>query len=115
MDLSTLEGQELHTVAFVEDHLQLRFADGPALTLFEWPSVVLAEYSVSYGEPGYRDQLCAQIGEEVETAELEEGGAMTLKLANGNVLALSLREEDMSGPEAGSYSEDGSGEDAVEF
>lgn len=115
MDVSALEGQELQVVAFVEDHLELRFADGALLTLYEWPSVILSEYSVSYGEPEYRNQLCAQIGEEVEEAELEEGGTMTIKLVNGNVLALSLREEDMSGPEAGSFSEDGSGEDAVEF
>ena len=115
MDVSAVEGQELQSVAFVEDFLELRFADGPLLTLYDWPSVILSEYSVSYGEPEYRNQLCAQIGEEVETAELEEGGTLTIKLANGNVIALSLREEDLSGPEAGSYSESGDGEDVLEF
>ena len=29
MDISTIEGEELHSVAFVEDYLELRF--GPAL------------------------------------------------------------------------------------
>ena len=115
MDLSALEGQELTTVAFVEDFLELHFADGPVLTFYEWPSVILSDYSVSYGEPEYRNQLCAQIGEEVETAELEEGSRLALKLVNGNVLALSLREEDMSGPSGGSYSESGSGDDELEF
>ena len=115
MDVSALEGQELQTVAFVEDFLELRFADGSLLTMYEWPSVILSEYSVSYGEPEYRNQLCGQIGEEVETAELEEGGTMTLKFASGNVLALSLREEDLSGPEAGNYSESGNGDDQIEF
>ena len=115
MDVSALEGQELQTVAFTEDFLELRFADGPLVTLYEWPSVILAEYSVSYGEPEYRNQLCAQIGEEVESAELEEGGTLTVKFASGNVLALSLREEDLSGPEAGSYSESGHGDDTLEF
>ena len=115
MDVSALEGQELRSVGFVEDFLELRFADGSLLTLYAWPSVILSEYSVSYGEPEYRNQICAQIGEEVETAELEEGGTLTVKLANGNVLALSLREEDLSGPEAGSYSESGNGADTQEF
>lgn len=115
MDLTSLEGQELTTVAFTGDFLELRFADGPVLTLYEWPSVILADYAVSFGEPEYRNQLCAQIGEEVETAELEEGSALTLKLANGNVLAVSLREEDMHGPEAGAFSESGLAEDQQEF
>lgn len=102
-------------MAFVEDYLSLRFEDGPVVTLYEWPSVILAEYAVSHGEPEYRNQLCAQIGEEVEEADLEEGSALTIKLANGNVLAVSLREEEMNGPEAGMYSPTGLVEDALEF
>ena len=115
MDISILEGQELHAVEFVDDFLQLRFNDGALLTLYAWPSVILSEYSVSFGEPEYRNQLCAQIGEEIETAELEEGSTLTLKLTNEIVLALSLREEDLSGPNAGSFSETGDEADAEEF
>ena len=114
MDVSAIEGEELEAVEFVEDYLQLRF-EGPLLTLYEWPSVLLEDFSISYGEPGYRDALCALIGEEVEQALLEDGSSLTLKLANGAVVALSLREEDMSGPEAGAYSESGSAADLVEF
>jgi hypothetical protein len=36
-------------------------------------------------------------------------------LQNGVVLGLSLREEDVDGPESGSYSESGDAVDAVEF
>ena len=114
MDVTALEGQELTAVEFVHDYLQLRF-DGPLLTFYEWPSVLLEEFSISHGEPEYRNALCAQIGEEVETATLDEGDSVTVKLANGVVLALSLREEDLSRPEAGTFSETGSEADTEEF
>ena len=43
---------------FVQDYLQLRF-DAPLLTLYAWPHVLLREFSVAYGEPEYRNALCA--------------------------------------------------------
>ena len=50
MDISAIEGEELRTVAFVEDYLELRFGD-PVLTLYAWPFVMHTEYSVAIGEP----------------------------------------------------------------
>ncbi len=114
MDVSALEGQELTAIEFVADYVRLRF-DGPMLTLYAWPSVLLADFTVSYGEPEYRNALCAQIGEMVAKAALEELDALTVEFESGTVLALSLREEDLDGPEAGSYSADGSGNGDEEF
>jgi hypothetical protein len=114
MDISAIEGEELKSVAFVEDYLQLGFG-GPVLTLYNWPYVMLTDFSVAYGEPEYRNALCAQIGEQVSTATLEEDDALTIELANGVVLGLSLREEDLDGPETGSYSETGDETNAQEF
>jgi hypothetical protein len=114
MDVSAVIGDELKAVEFVEDFLQLRF-DGPLLTLYAWPHVLLADFSVAYGEPEYRNALCAQIGEKVVQASLEEGDALTIEFESGTVFGLSLREEDLDGPEAGSYSETGSVVDAQEF
>lgn len=114
MDVSALEGQELSAVEFVSDFLRLRF-DGPLLTLYAWPHVLLADFSIAFGEPEYRNALCAQIGEMVATAKLEELDALTIEFESGTVLALSLREEDLDGPESGTYSEDGSGENEEEF
>lgn len=99
---------------FVEDYLQLRFA-APLFRLYAWPHVLFPEFSIAYGEPEYRNALCAQIGEKVEAASLEEGDALTIEFENGTVLGLSLREEDVDGPESGSYSETGSAVDAQEF
>ncbi|MDQ2834570.1 MAG: hypothetical protein M3Y50_12670 [Acidobacteriota bacterium] len=114
MDVSAMIGEELKAVEFVEDFLQLRF-EAPLLTLYDWPHVLLADFSVAYGEPEYRNALCAQIGEKVVQASLEEGDALTVELENGTVLGLSLREEDVDGPQSGSYSETGDAGDGQEF
>lgn len=114
MDVSAIIGEELVAVEFVEDYLQLRFA-APLFTLYAWPHVLFPDFSLAYGEPEYRNALCAQIGEKVATASLEEGDALTIEFENGTVLGLSLREEDVDGPESGSYSETGSASDAQEF
>jgi len=104
----------LSAVEFVQDFLRLRF-DGPMLTLYAWPHVLLADFSIAFGEPEYRNALCAQIGEIVAKASLEELEALTVEFESGTVIALSLREEELSGPEAGSYSVNGSGLDEEEF
>jgi hypothetical protein len=114
MDVSAVIGEELKAVEFVEDFLRLRF-DAPLFTLYVWPHVLLADFSVAFGEPEYRNALCAQIGEKVVQTSLEEGDALTIEFENGTVFGLSLREEDLDGPEAGSYSETGDAGDAQEF
>ena len=112
--MSALEGQELTAVEFVSDYVRLRF-DGPMLTLYAWPHVLLSDFSIAFGEPEYRNALCAQIGETVATAKLEEFESLTVEFESGTVIALSLREEDLDGPEAGSYSADGSESDEEDF
>jgi hypothetical protein len=103
MDLSSLEGEELNAVEFVEKHLQLRFGDA-LLTLYVWPDAADADgISVGYGQPGYRDALCSVIGETVSEAALHDDTALTVEFENGTVFALSLREEDIEIPEVGSF------------
>ena len=114
MDISAIEGEELRSVAFVEDYLELRFGSS-LLTLYAWPYVMHTDYSVAFGEPEYRNALCTLIGEQVATATLEEESALTVEFGSGVVLGLSLREEDLDSPEAGSFSETGNVADAVEF
>jgi hypothetical protein len=114
MDITAIEGQELTAVEFVQDYLGLRF-DGPMLTLYAWPHLLFEEFSVAFGEPEYRNALCSLIGENVAKAALEELESLTVELESGTVIALSLREEDLSGPQAGSYSADGSGLGDEEF
>ena len=114
MDISDIEGQELSAVEFVSDYLRLRF-DGPTLTLYAWPHVLLEDFSLAFGQPEYRNALCAQIGEMVAKAKLEELDSLTIEFESGTVIALSLREEDMEGSEAGGYSASGSSDDEEDF
>ncbi len=114
MDISAIEGQELTAIEFVSDYLRLRF-DRPLLTLYAWPHVLLEDFSLAFGQPEYRNALCAQIGEMVAKAKLEELDSLTIEFESGTVIALSLREEDMDGPEAGTYSASGGGEDEEDF
>jgi len=114
MDISEIIGEELNAVEFVQDYLQLRF-DTPLVTLYAWPHILLSEFSIAYGEPEYRNALCSLIGEKVEEATLEEGDSLTVKFENDTVLALSLREEDLDGPEAGAFSPTGLITDQEEF
>jgi hypothetical protein len=114
MDVSAIEGEELTAVEFVQDYLQLRFGT-QLLKLYDWPHVLLPDFSVAFGEPEYRNALCSQIGETVSTAALEAEDALTIEFGNGVVFGLSLREEDVDGPESGSYSATGLEADAEEF
>lgn len=114
MNISVIEGQELTSVEFAAEHVRLRF-DEPVLTFYAEPHLLFKEFSLAFGEPEYRNALCSLIGESVEKAELEELAALTIEFETGTVVALSLREEDMDAPVAGSYSADGSGLDEEEF
>ena len=109
MDISAIEGEELASVLFLQEHVQLDF-NGPLLTLFHWPEVFIpegsqiGEGSYAFGDPGYRDALCLQIGEPTETTSFEEGVALEIRFENGTIFRSSLREEDYEGSEAGQFS-----------
>ena len=110
MELEAIVGQELSAVEFVQDYVQLRF-DGPLVSFYEWPDVFREEGSYAFGEPEYRNILCAVIGESVAAASVEEGEAIEIEFENGVTVRASLRVEDISGPEGGSVSyADGTGE-----
>jgi len=110
MELEAIVGQELSAVEFVQDYVQLRF-DGPLVTFYEWPDVFREEGSYAFGEPEYRNMLCTVIGESVSAASVEESEALEIAFENGTSVRVSLREEDISGPEGGSVTyADGDGE-----
>jgi hypothetical protein len=55
--LQMLIGEQLSAVTFVQDYLQLQF-DGPRLTVFSHPVVMLGDKTFHWGKPGFRDALC---------------------------------------------------------
>ncbi|GIH89928.1 hypothetical protein ACFFMN_11990 [Planobispora siamensis] len=82
--LSALIGQELGSVVFVRDYLQLDF-DGPRLTLFVWPQVSVDSTVHSMGDPGYRDTLCALIGHTVLTTAESPDAGLVVGFGRGSV------------------------------
>ena len=96
MDADLLIGEELTSVEFMQSQLALHFGDN-TLTLNEWPLVADADgISIGHGEPGYSDALCFLIGLGVEKATYTEGVELTMEFDNSTVIALSLREEDLT-------------------
>jgi hypothetical protein len=59
-----LHGRQLSSVEFVQDYLQLRF-DGPYVTALAWPRVAYDCKVLRWGDPGYRDSICALIANRV--------------------------------------------------
>ncbi|CAN5675929.1 hypothetical protein BH09MYX1_BH09MYX1_59780 [soil metagenome] len=76
-----LEGRELASVVFVRSYVQLEF-DGIRLSLFVWPVLVTEAGRLSFGEPGYRDGLCALIGLSV-VSTLSDSDSISVRFANG--------------------------------
>lgn len=63
--LAALATEQLSSVTFVQDYLQLGF-DGRGLTLNVWPIVVTGTARVRHNDYGYCDALCSFIGKTVE-------------------------------------------------
>ncbi len=109
-NLDAIIDHELGSVEFVQDYVQFRF-DGPLVTCYEWPEAFREEGSYAFGEPEYRDVLCSFIGQSVSAATVEEGEAMEIAFEGGGSVRVSLRVEDLAGPEGGSVAyADGAGE-----
>jgi hypothetical protein len=102
IDLNKIVREQLSSVEFVQDYIQLHF-DGPTLTAFVLPTVQLPEKKLGFGDFGYRDELCARIGRKVVLAELVEANAITVRFDDGAVIEISLKPEDSVGPEAGHF------------
>ena len=120
MDIGAIDGEELVSVTYFQESVQFD-CGGPMLTRFVWPEVFIpagaqiGEGSYAHGEPGYRDAMCLQIGEAVETSSFEEGVALEVQFENGTIFRSSLREEDSVGAEAGQFLSGRAGESVEVF
>jgi hypothetical protein len=85
--LAKLLHQQLSAVTFVQDYVQLSF-DGLRLTLNVWPII---NASRSFGDSGYRDELCSLIGRTVVQVR-EEPGAIDIVFDEG-CLRIDLQSE----------------------
>src|ERR1051326_2940008 len=101
--LDVIRGEALSSVEFVQDYVQLRF-DGATLTAYTRPHLSVAGKIFSWGDQGYRDALCAEIGMLVRNTDVEGGKGISIIFEDGAILNISLRDEDYRGPEALEFS-----------
>jgi len=96
--LKTLVGEQLSSVEFVADYVQLWF-NGPCLTAHTPPTVSSDGNNLAWGDLRYRDALCEQIGRSVERT-LVDAEQVAIVFDNGASVSISLREEDYRSSEA---------------
>lgn len=97
--LKDILGRQLSSVEFVQDYVQLRF-DGPTLTAVTQPIVELQGETLRWGEPGFRDALCARIMRNVVSAHVIPGDSVRIAFDDGAIVGVSLRKEDYRAAEA---------------
>jgi hypothetical protein len=100
--LQAVAGCVLSSVTFVADYVQFDF-NGPGLTAYILPVVTMGSESLRWGEFGYRDALCLQIGRHVERVEADETHVAII-FEGGSAISISLLDKDYRGPEALQFS-----------
>jgi hypothetical protein len=87
--LKSIIGEQLSSVVFVQDYLQLHF-DGNTLTLYSWPEVNLGTTTYKFGDIMYRNALCEIIGHKIMNVVLLENTSVKLFFQYENGISLSL-------------------------
>ena len=104
--LQFLIDEQLSSVTFVMDYVQLRF-NGPCLTVYTIiQKIAKDELAKAWGEPGFRDALCNLIMRTLKQAHVESNEYLSLTFDDGSVWSVSLRDEDYCGPEAIYYTDE---------
>jgi hypothetical protein len=102
MFVEKIVGEQLSSVEFVQDYVQLHF-DGPTLTLFVWPVVAVDKQETHFGESSYRDVLCSRIAHIVTKVTMADDEALSVQFDDGSAITVSLKPEGRTVPEAGHF------------
>lgn len=95
--LEALVEEELGSVVFVMDYVQLDFS-AARFSAYVWPTVTIGDATMHFGDRGYRDALCAFITHEVlSTGESPEVG-LVIRFGLGEIVTNPVP-TDLSGPE----------------
>ena len=98
-----LESEQLSSVEFVQDYLQLRF-DGPTINVMNPILVVSGGRQARTGEDQFRNALCEQITKIVRYVNVVEEKSLDIGFEDGSTISISLKLEDYNkGPEAVYY------------
>ena len=100
--LDAIVGEQLSSVEFVQDYVQLRF-DGPYLTLYTYPAVKVGDSWHVGGAPGYRDLLCDRITKKVRSAAVVSEKEIRIEFEDGASISIALCANGCRGPEAAMF------------
>ena len=89
--LNVLLGEQLSSVIFVMDYLQLDF-DGNRFTLNVWPQMTIGDSTYRFGETSYRDHLCSLIAQIVKQATGEDKQHLAIIFESGDKIMVPLNE-----------------------
>lgn len=91
--LSGLKNEQLSSVIFVQDYLQLDF-DGQRLTCYIWPQIFVAEDKYEFGESEYRNKLCGLISKVIKEVTVKDSISLEFVFADNSKIFLPLDYED---------------------
>src|SRR6266853_6048256 len=97
--LNIIVGEQLSSVEFVQDYVQLRF-DGPCLTV-NAPMVVSVQGTrYKKGSPGFCESLCQRIALLVRRAVTIENEKIVIEFQDNSEIEISLKPEEQVSLEA---------------
>jgi hypothetical protein len=103
--LQFLIGEQLSSVEFVQDYVQLRF-NGPCLTVYcSLHQITKDDLTKTWGEAGYCDELCRLTALSIEQVRIEPSECLAITFDDGSIWSMSLRDEHYRGPEALCYTD----------
>ena len=100
--LEQVVGQEIDTVSFVRDYVELRI-DYSILRALTPPTGVIDGIEWKFGDPGSVDTMLRYIGRRVAAVEIIETKQLVLRLDHDDAFQVSLRAEDRVGAEAAHF------------
>lgn len=85
-----LIGEQLSSVTFVQDYLQLDF-DGFVISFYDWPFINISNEKYTFQEESYRNKLCSFISEIVLDVIFEDDLIFRIIFASKNAIGLDLQ------------------------
>src|SRR5215212_2716829 len=95
--LTALVEEELGSVVFVMDYVQLDFS-AARFTAYMWPTVTIGDATLRFGDRGYRDALCAFIAHEVLSTEESSEVGLVIRFGLDEI-GTNPEPADLGGPE----------------
>ncbi|HSE43819.1 MAG TPA: hypothetical protein VLA89_00665 [Gemmatimonadales bacterium] len=95
--LEALVEEELGSVVFVMDYVQLDFG-AARFSAYVWPTVTIGGATLRFEDRGYRDALCAFITHEVLSTDESPEAGLVIRFGLGEIV-INPVPNDLDGPE----------------